>query len=95
MLLEAEFLSITVVLVYVGAVMVLFLFVADADARKWAKIGFEAGEKFEKYGAADASDFAALVQTEFHYVTSDIPTIDANIAAQIRPQIEAKKDEKK
>ena len=68
---------------------------ADAEARKWAKVGFESGEKFEKFGAADASDFAKLVQTEFIYATSEFPTIDANIAAQIRPQIEAKKDELK
>ena len=62
---------------------------ADMDARKWAKIGFESGEKFEKYGAAEASDFAKLVQTQFEYVSNDIPTIDANIASQIRPHIEA------
>ena len=61
--------------------------VADADARKWAKIGFEAGEKFEKYGAADASDFAKLVQTQFEYVSCEIPTINAEIANQIRPEL--------
>lgn len=68
---------------------------AEKEARKWAKVGFEAGEKFDKFGAADASDFAKLVQTEFEYVTPQIDTIDAEIAAQIRPQIEDKTAEKK
>lgn len=67
---------------------------ADNEARKWAKVGFEAGEKFEKYGANDVSDFAKLVQTEFEYVTPQIPNLDAEMAAQIRPQIEDSKDKK-
>ena len=57
----------------------------DAEARKWAKVGFEAGEKFEKYGAGDVSDFAKLVQTEFEYVTPEIPTIDQSTAQQMLP----------
>jgi len=65
---------------------------ADTEARRWAKVGFESGEKFEKYGAGDATDFAKLVQTEFEYVTPQIETLDAALAAQIRPQIGEKTD---
>lgn len=63
---------------------------ADLHARKWAKVGIEAGEKFEKFGAGDANDFAKLVQTEFEYVTPDIETLDESLAQAIRPQIEEK-----
>lgn len=59
----------------------------DSEARKWAKIGFESGEKFDKFGAADASDFAKLVQTEFEYVTPNFETLDGALASDIRPQI--------
>ena len=42
MLLKAEFLSITLVLVYVGAVMVLFLFVVMADSEKESRsVGYK------------------------------------------------------
>lgn len=68
---------------------------ADAEARRWAKVGFEAGEKFEKFGSGDATDFAKLVQTEFEYVTPQIDTLDEEAARQMRPQIEAPKDETK
>jgi len=68
---------------------------ADAEARRWAKVGFEAGEKFEKYGAGDVSDFAKLVQTEFEYVTPDIPTIDQALALQMLPQTMEEKNKPK
>lgn len=58
---------------------------ADHHARKWAKVGFEAGEKFEKYGASDVTDFAKLVQTEFEYVTPEIPTLDETQARALLP----------
>lgn len=58
---------------------------ADHEARKWAKVGFEAGEKFEKYGAGDVSDFAKLVQTEFEYVEPSITTLDSETAQKMLP----------
>jgi hypothetical protein len=67
----------------------------DTEARRWAKVGFEAGEKFEKYGAGDVTDFAKLVQTEFEYVDSDIKTLSPEQADQMRPaQLDGKVDGK-
>jgi hypothetical protein len=67
---------------------------ADAEARRWAKVGFEAGEKFEKYGAGDVSDFAKLVQTEFEYVTPEIETLDQAVAQQLLPSTKGEGDKK-
>jgi hypothetical protein len=67
---------------------------ADAEARRWAKVGFEAGEKFEKYGAGDVSDFAKLVQTEFEYVTPELETLDQATAQQLLPTSTSSGDKK-
>ena len=58
----------------------------DINAMDWAKVGIVAGEKFEKYGAGDASDFAKLVQTEFQYVTPEIDTLSPELALELRPK---------
>lgn len=68
---------------------------ADHEARKWAKVGFESGEKYEKFGAADATDFSKLVQTEFEYVSPQIPTLDEETARQLLPQLTTPEDPKK
>lgn len=68
---------------------------ADTEARRWAKVGIESGEKYEKFGAGDANDFAKLVQTEFEYVTPHMETLDGALAEQIRPQIAGKKPDEK
>lgn len=60
---------------------------ADDAARKWAKIGVDSGEKYEKYGASDANDFAKLVQTEFEYVEQEFATIDEATMESIRPAL--------
>ncbi len=68
---------------------------ADAEARKWAKVGFEAGEKFEKYGASDITDFAKLVQTEFEYVTPEIPTLTPELLSSVIPTTKEESKENK
>ena len=59
---------------------------ADGDraARYWADIGVKAGERFEKYGARDATSFADVVQTEFEYVNEEIPMAEADLIATIK-----------
>lgn len=57
----------------------------DQSAVGWAKVGIVAGEKYEKFGAGDASDFSKLVQTEFEYVTPQIETIGPDLALALRP----------
>lgn len=68
---------------------------SDAEARRWAKVGFEAGEKFEKYGASDITDFAKLVQTEFEYVTPEVPTITPEMLQAVLPKVEEVSKENK
>jgi hypothetical protein len=58
----------------------------DANAMDWAKVGIVAGEKYEKFGAGDATDFAKLVQTEFTYVTPEIETLTPELALELRPK---------
>lgn len=58
---------------------------ADGQARAWAKVGFDAGVKYEKFSASDVQDFAKTVQTEFDYIESDIPTIQPDMLTQIKP----------
>jgi hypothetical protein len=57
----------------------------DGQARAWAKIGFDAGVRFEKFTANDVQDFAKTVQTEFDYTESAIETIDPALLTQIKP----------
>ena len=64
----------------------------DASAVNWAKIGVVAGEKFEKYGAGDVSDFSRLVQTEFTYVEPSIDTISPELAIAMRPRTDIPDD---
>lgn len=64
---------------------------ADVHARRWAKVGFEAGERIEKYGASDMTDFAKLVQTEFEYISGEVPVAGADLVS-MRPDL--KEDQK-
>jgi hypothetical protein len=59
----------------------------DGEARKWSKVGIEAGEKFEKFAASDATDFAKLIQTDFDYISGELPTIAPEMVADIKPQL--------
>ncbi len=65
---------------------------ADIEARKWAKVGVESGEKFEKYGASDVTDFSKMVQTEFEYVEQEFPTLGDELLTSIRPKVESEND---
>jgi len=58
---------------------------SDDESRKWAKIGFDAGVRYEKFSATDATDFSKLVQTEFEYITPQIQTISPEMLNEIRP----------
>lgn len=58
---------------------------SDAQARQWAKVGFDAGVRYEKFSASDVTDFSKAVQTEFEYVETDIPTIQTEMLTQVKP----------
>ena len=80
MLLEAEFLAITLVLVYVGAVMVLFLFVvmmldANLDRSRagfWKHVPLAAG-----VGVVIAFEMAAVLLGGFRLSDAPAPTAEA------------------
>jgi NADH-quinone oxidoreductase subunit J len=82
MLLKAEFLAIVLVLVYVGAVMVLFLFVVmmlDINLGKvregfWAYFPFAA-----TIGVVIALEMAALILRGFWVHEAQVPAASANI----------------
>lgn len=57
----------------------------DGQARAWAKIGFDAGVRLEKFTANDVQDFAKTVQTEFSYTDTAIETVDPTLLTQIKP----------
>jgi len=67
---------------------------AQEQARKWAKILMDAGAKHEKFGATDATDFANLIQTEFHYIESDIQTVTPEMLADAKPKALEKEPER-
>jgi hypothetical protein len=58
----------------------------DRAARYWADIGLKAGERFEKYAAKDATDFASTIQTEFTYVNEEIPMAEADLISLVKTQ---------
>jgi len=58
---------------------------SDDESRKWAKVGFDAGVRLEKFSATDATDFSKLVQTEFEYITPQILTISPEMLNEVRP----------
>jgi hypothetical protein len=63
---------------------------ADDEAREWARIGIEAGEKHAKHAKKDIKNFADEVQTSFEYVTDEIPMATAEMLADARPVEDAK-----
>jgi hypothetical protein len=65
---------------------------SDSQARSWAKVGFDAGVRYDKFSSTDATDFSKTVQTAFDYVDTDIPTITTDLLSEIKPpdQIELK-----
>jgi NADH-quinone oxidoreductase subunit J len=81
MLLQAEFLSITLVLVYVGAVMVLFLFVVmmievNLDTLKqgfWNHFPLAAS-----IGAVLALELASVLMGGFRSAPAPVPALDTN-----------------
>lgn len=58
---------------------------SDAQARHWAKLGFDAGVRHEKFSSTDVTDFSKTLQTEFEYTDEEIPTIDPDMLSEIRP----------
>lgn len=57
----------------------------DAAAQKWAKLGIEAGAKYEKFSSQDVTDFAATVQAEFQYIDSSIEQITGEMLSDVKP----------
>lgn len=62
---------------------------AQDEARKWGKVMMEAGQKHEKYGATDATDFSNLIQTEFEYLDKQIENVTPEMLADAKPKLEA------
>jgi hypothetical protein len=58
---------------------------SDNQARAWAKIGFDAGVKYEKFSASDVTDFSKAVQTEFESFNAEIPTISTDMLSEVKP----------
>ena len=66
----------------------------DRAARYWADIGLKAGERYEKFAAKDATDFASTIQTEFEYVNEEIPMAEADLIAVTKTvQLENKSEQ--
>lgn len=57
----------------------------DEYARKWAKIGFDAGARFDKYSSGDITDFARSIQTEFEYEEDVVDTLPPELMSQVVP----------
>lgn len=57
----------------------------EAEARKWAKLGVDAGEKQKKFESRDQGDLLRHIQTEFEYVDSPIPIASPELIAQMLP----------
>jgi len=82
MLLKAEFLSIVLVLVYVGAVMVLFLFVVmmlDINLDKMREGFWGYFPLAATVGTVIVLEMAAVIFHGFQGSESDVPAISANI----------------
>ena len=82
MLLKAEFLSIVLVLVYVGAVMVLFLFVVmmlDINLDKMREGFWGYFPLAATVGAIIVVEMAAVIFHGFQGTDADVPTVSANI----------------
>lgn len=60
---------------------------AQAEARNWAKLMIAAGEKHEKFGVNDATDFSTLIQTEFVYIDTPLETISSDMISEVKPQL--------
>ena len=58
---------------------------SDAQARHWAKVGFDAGVRHERYSSNDVTDFSKAVQTEFRELREDIPTITTDMLSEVKP----------
>ena len=63
---------------------------ADGQARSWAKVGFDAGVRFEKFSATDVTDFSKSIQTAFEYENEEIETLPPDLLTQIKPPTEDK-----
>jgi hypothetical protein len=57
---------------------------SDEQARKWAKLGIEAGLRADKFAASDIKDFAAAVQAEFDMVDEPIDHVSGEMLAQVK-----------
>jgi hypothetical protein len=61
----------------------------ETEARRWAKLGIEAGEKQKKFEGRDQGDLLRHIQTEFEYVDSPIELASPDLLAQMLPSPEA------
>lgn len=56
---------------------------AEAEARRWAKVGMDAGERQKKVQANDTGDFLRLIQTEFEYVSTPVEPATPEMLQQL------------
>jgi hypothetical protein len=68
---------------------------SDSQARSWAKVGFDAGVRYERFSSSDVTDFSKAVQTEFEAFKTDVPTISTDMLTEVKPEgIEGKTEVK-
>jgi len=58
---------------------------SDSQARSWAKVGFDAGVRYERFSSSDVTDFSKAVQTEFESLRNDMPTISTEMLSEVKP----------
>ena len=58
---------------------------SEMQARAWAKVGFDAGARYEKFSAGDVTDFSKTLQTSFESEDFDTPTIDPDMLREMKP----------
>jgi len=57
----------------------------EAEARKWAKVGMDAGDRFQKFSGKSQGDLLKFIQTEFEYVPSQIEAASEEIIRSAMP----------
>lgn len=65
----------------------------DKQAQKWAKMGIEAGTKYEKFSSSDVTDFAQTLQAEFEFIEPEIPQITGEMLSAVKPAEDQAKDQ--
>lgn len=57
----------------------------DSEARKWAKVGIEAGVRFDKFSSGDSKSLTEALQMEFDHAEAIIPDVTGEMLAATKP----------